>query len=476
MTEKGIEMTEMGNGYQNSVTSNPRKKTEDNQMSKKTILKNVVVVSFGFLFLFTSFQSLSNLQSSLNKEDGLGTGGLSIVYGALVVSCMFFPAFIVGKFGCKWTVALSMICYIVYMAANFYAVWGTMAVASIIVGLGAAPLWSAKCTYLTQTAVWYAKQTGATEDDVINRFFGFFFMVFQTSQVWGNLISSTVFSQRPENITEPTDAELELCGSVFDPTVSSINNTNLARPPIEKVYIVCGIYIACGCVAFLIIVGLLDRIQLDKDKDIPEEDRRLSPKLLIATFRHWWDSPYQKLLMPLTIYSGIEQAFITGDYTKSYISCTLGIWNVGYVMICYGVVDAICSFTFGRLVQYVGHIPFFILAFLVHGGTLIALLIWKPNPDQLYLFYIFAALWGMGDAVIQTQINALYGTLFTKKPEAAFANYKLLESFGFIVAFSYSNYLYTSTKLYIALGCLVSGMVLYTIVELIHRRKRSREY
>jgi len=28
-----------------------------------------------------------------------------------------------------------------------------------------------------------------------------------------------------------------------------------------------------------------------------------------------------------------------------------------------------------------------------------------PNPDQEYMFYIFAALWGMGDAVIQTQIN-----------------------------------------------------------------------
>ena len=44
-------------------------------------------------------------------------------------------------------------------------------------------------------------------------------------------------------------------------------------------------------------------------------------------------------------------------------------------------------------------------AFLLHGGTQIALLLWLPDPDNRYLFYIFAALWGMGDAVIQTQIN-----------------------------------------------------------------------
>ena len=46
---------------------------------------------------------------------------------------------------------------------------------------------------------------------------------------------------------------------------------------------------------------------------------------------------------------------------QSYVGCTIGIWNVGYVMICYGVVDAICSFSFGRLVKYIGHIPFFAL-------------------------------------------------------------------------------------------------------------------
>ena len=150
------------------------------KMSKARIIKNLVVVSFGFLCLFTSFQSLSNLQSSLNKEDGLGVGGLSIIYGALVLSCLLLPKFVIARLGCKWTIAVSMLCYILYMGANFYAIWGTIVPSAIILGLGAAPLWSAKCTYLTETGVWYARHTGASEDDIINRFFGFFFMMFQT--------------------------------------------------------------------------------------------------------------------------------------------------------------------------------------------------------------------------------------------------------------------------------------------------------
>lgn len=46
---------------------------------------------------------------------------------------------------------------------------------------------------------------------------------------------------------------------------------------------------------------------------------------------------------------------------QSFVACALGIENIGYVMICYGVTDAVCSLSFGRLVQFVGHIPFFAL-------------------------------------------------------------------------------------------------------------------
>ena len=50
---------------------------------------------------------------------------------------------------------------------------------------------------------------------------------------------------------------------------------------------------------------------------------------------------------------------------QSFIACALGIENIGYVMICYGVTDAICSLSFGRLVQFVGHMPFFALGRII---------------------------------------------------------------------------------------------------------------
>lgn len=60
----------------------------------------------------------------------------------------------------------------------------------IIVGIGAAPMWASKATYLTQVAGVYAKLTDQAVDAIIVRLFGFFFLAWQSAEVWGNLISS----------------------------------------------------------------------------------------------------------------------------------------------------------------------------------------------------------------------------------------------------------------------------------------------
>ncbi len=60
---------------------------------------------------------------------------------------------------------------------------------------------------------------------------------------------------------------------------------------------------------------------------------------------------------------------------------------------------------------------------------------------------------------------ALYGILFAEHKEAAFANYRMWESLGFVIAFAYSTYICLSTKIYIALAVLALTMVTYLYVE-----------
>ena len=41
--------------------------------SKSRIIKNLLVIGFAWIFLFTAFQAVASLQSSLNSDHGLGT-------------------------------------------------------------------------------------------------------------------------------------------------------------------------------------------------------------------------------------------------------------------------------------------------------------------------------------------------------------------------------------------------------------------
>ncbi|MCL4147471.1 UNVERIFIED_CONTAM: hypothetical protein GTU68_031675, partial [Idotea baltica] len=120
--------------------------TPEQKAKKYKILKNVVIISFAFMLNFTSFNSMANLQSSINEK--LGTTSLSVLYAAIVLSCAFIPSWLIKRLKTKWTLPVCMLCYSTYIAAQFYPTYYTLIPTAILLGLGAAPMWSAKCSYL----------------------------------------------------------------------------------------------------------------------------------------------------------------------------------------------------------------------------------------------------------------------------------------------------------------------------------------
>lgn len=141
-------------------------------------------------------------------------------------------------------------------------------------------------------------------------------------------------------------------------------------------------------------------------------------------------------------------------------------------MIVYGVCDAICSFSFGFIIKKIGRIPIFLFGALVNIVVCVVFFTWKPNPEEAYLFYILAGLWGVADAVWQTQINALYGVLFEKDEEAAFSNYRLWESLGFILAYVLQTNVCVYSKLWVVLAVLLTGMAGYLTIEFLEWKKK----
>ncbi|KAJ1523258.1 hypothetical protein ONE63_001137 [Megalurothrips usitatus] len=234
---------------------------------KWRILKNIAAVSFAFMVQFTAFQGTANLQSSINAKDGLGTVSLSAVYAALVLSCIFVPTFLIKRLTVKWTLCASMLCYAPYIAAQFYPKFYTLVPAGVLLGLGAAPMWAAKATYLTQVGAVYAKITDQAVDGIIVRFFGFFFLAWQTAELWGNLVSSLVLSSgghggggtssANSSLHAASEEKLSHCGANFC-VLSNHANDNLERPPDSEIYEISTIYLCCVVAAVAFVAFMVD--------------------------------------------------------------------------------------------------------------------------------------------------------------------------------------------------------------------------
>jgi hypothetical protein len=86
-----------------------------------------------------------------------------------------------------------------------------------LVGLVAAPLWTAKATYVNQIARFHCQHKRQNHEISVSLFFGIFFAIFGTNAIWGNLISYFILNQS-------STAQVINCGVHFDPQVVVVLN------------------------------------------------------------------------------------------------------------------------------------------------------------------------------------------------------------------------------------------------------------
>ncbi|KAK2575984.1 hypothetical protein KPH14_007345 [Odynerus spinipes] len=433
------------------------------------IMKNILLIGTAFMVNFTAFMGASNLQSSINASQSLGTFTLAAIYGSLIFSNIFLPALVISWLGCKWTMSLAILTYVPFIASQFYPRFYTMIPGGLMVGLGGGPLWCAKCTYLTVVSEAYASVSDLAADVLVTRFFGLFFMFYQMAQVWGNLISSTVLSlgndKTGTNVTLNSSLVAEICGANFCGESSSTSeNPNLEKPPIERIHLISGIYLALMILASLVIAFGVDSLSR-YDRGRTGSATGLTGFKLLAVTLKLLKEKSQLLILPIIIFIGAEQAFLFADYNASFVSCAWGISNIGYVMICFGVANAIAALATGSVMKLTGRAPVLVFAFCLHIAILSFMLKWRPTPDQGMMFFLISGLWGVCDSIWLVQVNSLCGLLFPGREEAAYSNFRLWESTGSVITYIYSPYLCTYTKIYILMAILCVGMIGYAFIE-----------
>ena len=174
--QESVKTTEKGRDSESSPLIEKSLSPDDVKKEKRRIMKNVLLVSFAFFLNYNSFSGLSRLQSSLNGSMGVIT--LSFIHLTRIPSCLILPNVVIGILRHKWTIPLGLTFYILWMAANGYAVWGTLGPASVLVGMASSFTWTALSSYLSISATKYAELANETHSTVISHFFGIFYFMY----------------------------------------------------------------------------------------------------------------------------------------------------------------------------------------------------------------------------------------------------------------------------------------------------------
>nr|KAG5700362.1 hypothetical protein BaRGS_029614 [Batillaria attramentaria] len=153
---------------------------------------NVGAICLVWVFTFTAYSGLQNLESSLNAR--VGTYSLAGITGGGFITCLLAPA-VISKIGCKGALVISWVCLAVFVGANYYPRAYVLIPGAVVEGLATGRMWTAQGVYVTTCAFEYSQLTGEALDEVLSRMFGVFCMAFQSTQVWGNLISSVVLNK-----------------------------------------------------------------------------------------------------------------------------------------------------------------------------------------------------------------------------------------------------------------------------------------
>lgn len=433
-------------------------------MSKRRVLKNLYVMSFALFMFFLGFMALSNLESTMNSEKGLGTDSQAAIYISSMVAALLLPELMVKSIGCKKTLIISVLCSIPYIASNFYPRWETLMPTAVLLGLSAGPLTTSQAFYNNELALRYQKESSSEDVEVVMaKFFGFYSFFSENTQVWGNLISYYVLRPSMAPITNHTHLHCGVNFRKYDWNGTNGTNPNLQPPTEGKRDLLVGIYVLCGITSALLMAFFLDPLENDIEQDDSGKNKcRSAISRLVAAVKHAVKTD-QILLVPLSIYCGMEISFYASDFTQAFIACSWGVHHVGFVTICFGVCGALMAIVVGPLVKCISQMSVIVLAAIINVITCALLFVWQPSPEAPVEYFAFAGVWGMTDAIWWSQVAALYGLMFPNDREAAFSNFFFWSFLGYFLSYSYANYFTVAVKINIMLVFLIVGITLYVV-------------
>jgi len=438
--------SECGSSLTPALTSTAASPPTPATMAKKSFV-SVLLLGLAFMLVFTGFQTQGNMQQmvidSIHKEDpsfnGSGYISLAVIYAVFATTNWVAPSAL-HVMGAKLTMLCGAITYVAFVASFLWPATWLLYVMSVLVGAGAALIWTAQGNYLTLVS----------SQATMSRNSGVFWAMLQCSMVWGNIF--VFFKFRGQ---DTVDAETRMVVFVALTAVCGIGTllmVFLPAPPAPS-----------GSVT----------------PSSPSQELIKSARLFKTK---------QMLLLSVTfLYTGFELSFFSGVYSSS-LSFTMRFPDpkmlVGLSGIAIGCGEILGGAVFGifaaRTVRY-GRDPIVILGFLTHIVCFFLIFLNVPNSAPLgethdltfmangnpsvAVALLCSFMLGFGDACFNTQIYAILGSVYSDNSGPAFALFKFTQSISAALCFFYSSLMPLHYHLLILVVFCCAGTLCFCVVE-----------
>ncbi|KAL4709904.1 hypothetical protein ACJJTC_003867 [Scirpophaga incertulas] len=427
-------------------------------MERKFI--NVILLGFGFMFVFTAFQTMGNIEKtildSISQDDttfsGDGYTSLAIIYATLAI-CNWMAPSVITITGPRGAMFIGALTYLFFIVTFLFPRTWLLYVASVLIGAGAAAIWTGQGNYLTLNS----------DADTISRNSGVFWAMLQCSLFFGNLFVFIKFQGK-------------------------------SHIDVETRNVVFGALSGVCALGIIFLVMLRPTRRANTLEDAKDDNVRHEEEGPLDAFKGALKlfCTRDMLLLSVTfIYTGVELSFFSGVYSPS-IGFTLAMGEnakqlVGLSGVFIGMGEVLGGALFGILGSKTtrwGRDPIVIIGYVIHLGSFFLIFVNLPTEapfgDTNAISYITPSpalamlcsfLLGFGDACFNTQIYSILGGNYSDNSTSAFALFKFTQSMAAAACFFYSSRAYLSVQLGI-LGVLATlGTASFVRVEMAARRR-----
>lgn len=381
------------------------------------------------------------LQSSIQAQNGAGGLSLAAYYISTVASSTVVYPFLLRLFGRKYNLLLGDATCIIFGITLLLPSHELPIVVNAVTGIFACSLWSAAFAVAASFASSYADVDPKTEQSE-RRNSALFIAILSFGQSLINILPEvTLRNAGAETIGDmPLNGTKDfLCGAEDCPREYSAENDH----PIYKNLVPTrtSLYIFVGILVLLQIgVSIVHWVLVPNDKptDHSEESRLLASREKAEYKTCRWRDNASKLFQDslvttwrsllsresaFTFTSQIHFAFLSGflwlSFTRSFISCTLGVQKVGFVMLIFYVVSASTSFIAAHCLNGIRIYFVTISKCLLDLITCILAVVWVPSEETIYIVYVLAILFGICHGLSKTLAYSL-PVIYFKDIDAGF--------------------------------------------------------